>query len=166
VAGLICVIMAGWTTANPTIYRAGLAFQAIVPGSSRFTVTLVAGGLATFAAIFPALAMQLLNFVGLYGTILMPMGAIIFVDFYLLKRFGLSANWAEKQGLRFNVAAAGGWLLALAFCALLNRVFAVQIFFLALPGWIVAGVLFFAFSWWIQRRASTRPQTAAAEVVR
>ena len=31
VAGLICVIVAGWTTANPTIYRAGLAFQAIVP---------------------------------------------------------------------------------------------------------------------------------------
>ena len=25
----ICVIVAGWTTANPTIYRAGLAFQAV-----------------------------------------------------------------------------------------------------------------------------------------
>ncbi len=31
IAGLICVIVAGWTTANPTIYRAGLAFQAIAP---------------------------------------------------------------------------------------------------------------------------------------
>jgi purine-cytosine permease-like protein len=30
VTGLICVIIAGWTTANPTIYRAGLAFQAIM----------------------------------------------------------------------------------------------------------------------------------------
>ena len=28
-AGILCVIIAGWTTANPTIYRAGLAFQAI-----------------------------------------------------------------------------------------------------------------------------------------
>ena len=35
IAGLICVIVAGWTTANPTIYRAGLAFQAISPRSSR-----------------------------------------------------------------------------------------------------------------------------------
>jgi len=26
-AGMICVIVAGWTTANPTIYRAGLAFR-------------------------------------------------------------------------------------------------------------------------------------------
>ena len=31
IAGVICVIVAGWTTANPTIYRAGLAFQAIMP---------------------------------------------------------------------------------------------------------------------------------------
>ena len=30
-AGIICVVVAGWTTANPTIYRAGLAFQAIIP---------------------------------------------------------------------------------------------------------------------------------------
>jgi hypothetical protein len=29
------VIVAGWTTANLTIYRAGLAFQAIVPRWSR-----------------------------------------------------------------------------------------------------------------------------------
>jgi uncharacterized membrane protein YeiB len=31
IAGVICVIVAGWTTANPTIYRAGMAFQAILP---------------------------------------------------------------------------------------------------------------------------------------
>ena len=37
-AGIICVIAAGWTTANPTIYRAGLAFQAMFPGSNRTTV--------------------------------------------------------------------------------------------------------------------------------
>ncbi|MFO7907453.1 MAG: hypothetical protein ACQESR_13635 [Planctomycetota bacterium] len=37
-AGLPCVIIAGWTTANPTIYRAGLAFQAIIPRTSRFLV--------------------------------------------------------------------------------------------------------------------------------
>ena len=32
-----------WTTANPTIYRAGLAFQAILPKASRFKVTLGTG---------------------------------------------------------------------------------------------------------------------------
>ena len=29
--GIIAVILAGWTTANPTIYRSGLAFQTIFP---------------------------------------------------------------------------------------------------------------------------------------
>ena len=30
VFGILAVVLAGWTTANPTIYRAGLAFQAII----------------------------------------------------------------------------------------------------------------------------------------
>ena len=81
--GVLCVIVAGWTTANPTIYRAGLAFQAISPRSSRYRVTLFTGALATVAGMFPAIAMKLLDFVALYGLVLMPMGAVIFVDFWL-----------------------------------------------------------------------------------
>jgi purine-cytosine permease-like protein len=146
IAGLICVVVAGWTTANPTIYRAGLAFQAILPRSSRVTVTLLAGGIATLAAIFPALAMKLLEFVGLYGTILMPMGAIIFVDFYGLKRLGLEPDYAARKGISFNLAAGAAWVLALMICGLLNQLAGVQIYFLALPGWLIAGLLYLAFS--------------------
>ena len=29
--GALTVVIAGWTTANPTLYRAGLALQVIVP---------------------------------------------------------------------------------------------------------------------------------------
>ncbi len=152
-AGLVCVIMAGWTTANPTIYRAGLAFQAIMPRSSRFTVTLAAGALATLGALFPALVMKLLGFVGLYGTILMPMGAIVFVDFYFLKRLGLEPDYAAVTGQRINYAAGLAWLLALAVCAWLNQAMGVQIYFLALPGWIMAGLLYLVFSKLYQRKA-------------
>ncbi|MGB3618890.1 MAG: hypothetical protein WBA12_12285, partial [Catalinimonas sp.] len=49
-AGALCVIVAGWTTANPTIYRAGLAFQTLFPTWSRAKVTLLAGGVATLGA--------------------------------------------------------------------------------------------------------------------
>jgi purine-cytosine permease-like protein len=62
---------------HPTIYRAGLAFQAIVPNRSRFTVTLITGLAATIAGMFPAIAMKLLDFVAFYGMLLMPMGAVI-----------------------------------------------------------------------------------------
>lgn len=163
ITGLLCVIVAGWTTANPTIYRAGLAFQAILPGSSRTTATLLAGSLATIAALFPALAMKLLGFVGLYGTILMPMGAIIFVDFYLMERLGLRSNYAERTGSTFNIAAGAAWLLALLVCALLNHYASVQIFFLALPGWFMAGLFFIAFSYLLQRPLKIRATSPAYE---
>ena len=96
---------------------------------------------------FPALVMRLLDFVGLYGTILMPMGAVIFVDFHLLRRLGLQPNFAEKTGVSFHWPAGAAWLLALALCGLLNRQFHVQVYFLALPGWFLAGLFYLGFSW-------------------
>ena len=148
VAGLICVIVAGWTTANPTIYRAGLAFQAIMPNKSRFAVTLGTGLLATLAGMFPAIAMKLLGFVALYGLVLMPMGAVIFTDFWLFPKLGLKRNFAELKGLRFNGAAAAAWLVTLAICLALvksgNPMF--QIYFVALPGWFIACALYILIS--------------------
>ena len=78
--GIICVVIAGWTTANPTIYRAGLAFQGMLPGSSRAVMTLMAGIVATIAGAFPNLSGQLLGFVGLYGTVLGPMGCVLYTS--------------------------------------------------------------------------------------
>jgi purine-cytosine permease-like protein len=156
-SGLLCVILAGWTTANPTIYRAGLAFQAIFPSTSRFRVTLVAGTIATIGAVFPALAMKLLDFVGFYGTILMPMGAVIAAEFYLFRKLGLTRDFAERTGDTINVAAGAAWLVALVVCALLNRFAGVQIYFLALPGWLTAGVLYILLSAVVQRRSFADP---------
>ncbi len=122
IAGLLCVIFAGWTTANPTIYRAGLAFQAIVPRASRFVVTLITGGIATIAGMFPGIAMKLLDFVAIYGMILMPMGAVIFVDFWLMRRFGLQSNYAEFSRTHFNWAAGLTWFLTLGTCVFPHEV--------------------------------------------
>ncbi len=106
IAGLICVVIAGWTTANPTIYRAGLAFQSLFPNRSRFVFTLLAGLIATLAGLFPAIAMRLLDFVGIYGTILAPMGAVIFVDYYFIRKLGLKDNFALTQHSPLNALYA------------------------------------------------------------
>jgi purine-cytosine permease-like protein len=74
---------------NPTIYRAGLAFQAILPKLSTAKVTLLAGSLATVAGLFPAFAMKLLGFVALYGFILAPFGAVIVFEHFLHKQTGI-----------------------------------------------------------------------------
>ena len=151
-AGLLCVIFAGWTTANPTIYRAGLAFQAIVPKWPRFTVTLITGAVATLAGLFPAVAMKLLGFVALYGMVLMPMGAVVFVDFWLMRKFGLTPFYAEACGTKFNWAAGLTWFVTLAACVGLMLYGNVEIFFVSLPGWFMAAVLYVVLSKLLQRR--------------
>lgn len=142
IAGLICVIIAGWTTANPTIYRAGLAFQAIFPKSSRYKVTFTTGLVVAVFGMFPAAAMKLLDFVALYGLLLMPMGAVIFVDFWIFPRLGLSQNHAEKTGDSFNWAAAAAWVLTLIVAGWLVQTGRTQIYFVSLPGWFIAAVIY------------------------
>ena len=152
IAGVICVIVAGWTTANPTIYRAGLAFQAISPSSSRYRVTLMTGALATIAGLFPAIAMKLLDFVALYGLVLMPMGAVVFVDFWLAKPFAFRSNYAEVSGTDINWAAGLAWVLTLAGCLAVVNTGGIQIYFVGLPGWFAAATLYIVLSRVLQRK--------------
>ncbi len=144
--GIICVVIAGWTTANPTIYRAGLAFQGIFPNSSRMVMTLVAGAVATIAGAFPNLSAQLLGFVGTYGTVLGPMGAVIVVDYYLMKKFGLQDEHAQRTGSGFNVAVLVAWLLPVAVGLYLiywHNLFAA---YAVIPCWLACGVMYLLLS--------------------
>lgn len=68
------LLVAGWATGNPLIYRAVLAFQSLRPTWSRTRLTILSGILSTVVAIFPALSMKFLSVAALYGLILMPMG--------------------------------------------------------------------------------------------
>jgi len=147
-AGVVCVVIAGWTTANPTLYRAGLALQVATPNWKRWKVTLAAGAVTTLAACFPGLVMKLLEFVALYGLILMPMGAVIFADFWLLPKLGLKNNYAERSGRLISWSAALTWVLTLAVVFM----FKVDIFFKGLPGWFIAVFLYIAFSYFEQRK--------------
>jgi purine-cytosine permease-like protein len=140
------VVIAGWTTSNPTIYRAGLAFQSLNPKWKRWKVTLVTGLITSLVACFPALVMRLLDFVALYGLILMPMGAVIFMDEYVLRRLGMVTRFAERAGRRINWAAAASWLVTLVFCLVLNLSIGMEIFFLGLPGWFFASLLYLLIS--------------------
>ncbi|WP_369427827.1 purine-cytosine permease family protein [Membranihabitans maritimus] len=142
VAGAICVMVAGWTTANPTIYRAGLAVQSILPHFKTWKITFIVGAVTTLAACFPALVMKLLEFVALYGLILMPMGAVIFIDFHLFPKFNLKEDYAKLSGIRFNWAAGLTWVLTLICCWLMSKFLGLEIFFLGLPGWFIAAILY------------------------
>lgn len=152
IAGVILVLFSGWTTANPVIYRAGLAFQSLRPKWPRFKVTLIAGFIASFIAIFPFFCNKFLAVAALYGLILMPMGAVIFVDHYLMKRLCMSEFYAEKTGLKFYLPPLLAWIIALAACVWLNKSFGIEVYFLALPGWFIAAILYLLLSKMMQKR--------------
>ncbi len=150
--GILAVIIAGWTTANPTIYRAGLAFQAIMPKASTFWVTICAGMVATIAGLFPAFAMKLLDFVALYGFVLAPVGAIIVFDQFFADRFNIISNYAEKAGIQFNTAFLIAWLLSFGIFYAISTSQDIFLSFLTLPAWISCGLLYILFSRFWQKR--------------
>lgn len=152
IAGALCVVIAGWTTANPTLYRAGLALQVASPGWSRWKVTLLAGLITTVAALFPAIVMKLLDFVALYGLVLIPMGGVIFADFYLLKKWNLHDYYAEKAKLSFNWAAGLTWFILLGLALVMNLVVGIELYFLPFPVWVLSIGLFLILSKMYQKK--------------
>ena len=143
--------MAGWTTANPTIYRAGLAFQAIIPKVSTFWVTIIAGAIATIAGIFPAFAMKLLGFVALYGFILAPFGAIIVFEHFFHQKAGIVKNYAEVAGIKFNKSVLLAWGISFGLFYFISLQFDVFLSFVTLPAWLLCGLLFLVFSKMFQK---------------
>lgn len=151
VFGIIAVVLAGWTTANPTIYRAGLAFQAIIPKISTFWVTIIAGTIATIAGLFPAFAMKLLGFVALYGFILAPFGAVIVFEHFYHTKAGIEKNYAEKAGIKFNKAVFLAWVVSFGLFYFISIQFNVFLSFVTLPAWVLCGILFLVFSKQLQK---------------
>ena len=149
--GILAVVVAGWTTANPTIYRAGLAFQAIIPKASTFWVTILAGSIATIAGLFPAFAMKLLGFVALYGFILAPIGAIIVFEHFFADKFGISRNYAEISGVKVNTAVLLAWGLSFGMFYYISWSHGVFLSFLTLPAWLSCGLLFILFSKYLNK---------------
>jgi cytosine permease len=137
IAGAIAVVIAGWTTSNPTLYRAGLALQAVTPNWPRWKVTLVAGALTTVVACSPFVFTKLLGFVGIYGILLAPVGGIVTAYHFLLPRMGLGDRSSPAGG-----PALVAWMVASLGSVVLWQTGAVHLFFLAVPAWLVSALLF------------------------
>jgi cytosine permease len=133
-AGVAGVLLAGWTTANPTLYRAGLALQTLTPNWPRWRVTLVAGLVTTVLSCFPIFFLKLLDYVAIYGLVLMPIGAIVFAEHWLFPLLRIEQYRTEKRGRAFNWIALAVWAGTLVICFLLP----IHLFFRWLPGYFIA----------------------------
>ncbi len=133
-AGAAAVMIAGWTTANPTLYRAGLALQTITPDWPRWKITAAAGAVTSVLACFPVFFLKLLDYVAIYGLVLMPVGAIVLAEHWIFPRLGIPQYQAEKRGWIMNWRALVVWVGTLAFCFALPT----HLFFRWLPGYVLA----------------------------
>lgn len=145
-SGIVAVTLAGWTTSNPTLYRAGLALQAITPGWARWKVTLAVGAVTTIVACFPFVFTKLTDFVGYYGLLLMPAGAIVFAEHWILPRLGVERFWATRGPRMISWPSLASWGLAIAAALALERTGTLHLFFLFLPIWALTIVLYIAFA--------------------
>lgn len=112
-AGLVTVVIGGWTTANANLYRSGLAGQGIFPNLSRQRVTLIVGAVVVVAALFPFIYRGYLNLVTYIGVVLVPIGGILLAEHYLLPRLGMTTFWARYKGTR-NTPALLAWGIPVA----------------------------------------------------
>jgi cytosine permease len=148
-AGVGAVVLAGWTTANPTLYRAGLALQTITPGWPRWKVTVAAGSITTVLACFPIVFMKLLDYVAIYGLVLMPVGAIVFTEHWILPLLKMEPLRAEKRGWMIS------WRVLIVWVGTLAAAFAlpIHLYFKWLPGYAIAVVFYIALQAWPERKA-------------
>ncbi len=145
-SGILAVIIAGWATSNPTLYRAGLALQAITPGWPRWKVTLLTGIATTMVACFPFVFTKLLSFVALFGILLSPVGAIVFVEHWLFPRIGFRQYWFTATGKSVSWPALAAWVIAVTSALLMWYFQFLHEFFIAVPVWFLSAGLYLVFA--------------------
>ncbi|MCW0481844.1 purine-cytosine permease family protein [Gaoshiqia sediminis] len=116
IAGAVCVVIAGWTTANPGLYRAGLAIQVATPNWKRWKVTFAAGVFMIITACIPAINANLDRIVAYNALFFVPLGAFVLVDVWLFPKLGLISSFTEKSRKLFSWPAAVAWFGSFFIC--------------------------------------------------
>lgn len=137
--GLLAVIIAGWTTANPNIYRASLAYGSVFKKVSAKKLTYIVGVFMTVVACFP-ITMNIMTIVNIIVLVVPPVGAIVFAEHWIIPKLGGTRYWATYKGWKINYAGLAAWGIALAFVAVMTVTHALHSYFLFLPTYLLAMV--------------------------
>ncbi|MDF1755182.1 MAG: hypothetical protein P1U89_20505 [Verrucomicrobiales bacterium] len=136
-SGFVIVIIAGWTTANANLYRAGLAAQAIFHQYTRKQTTLAVGVVTVIVACFPFVFTKMLPLLTYAGLIVVPIGAIVFAEHVIFPRIGFSRYWVTYRKLTHSTPAIASWAVGLIFGFGLNTLNVISFYYLFLPTWVV-----------------------------
>ncbi len=141
-SGFVIVIVAGWTTANSNLYRAGLAAQAVFPNLARQKVTLIVGAVVVIGSCFPFIYRSILPLLAYAGLVLVPIGGIVFAEQHLFPRMGMKSNWHRLKGTRDNVPALITWAACLVFGFGLDAINIIPFAYLFVPTWVLSIILY------------------------
>lgn len=141
-SGFVIVIIAGWTTANANLYRAGLAAQAIFTQYSRKRTTAVVGAVTVVVACFPFVFTKMLPLLTYAGLLVVPVGGIVFAEHVLFPKLGLTRYWVQFRKLNHSTPAVATWIAGLVFGFGLNALNVMSFYYLFIPTWIFSIVLY------------------------
>ncbi|MFY8325357.1 purine-cytosine permease family protein [Pseudoalteromonas sp. ZZD1] len=142
--GFVIVIIAGWTTANANLYRAGLAAQSIFVNQSRERTTAIVGVVTVIIACFPFVFSQMLPLLTYAGLLVVPVGGIVFAEHVLFPKIGLTRYWAKYKNITRSVPAIASWAAALVFGFGLNALDVMSFYYLFIPTWFFTIVIYTA----------------------
>ncbi|MBU2916974.1 hypothetical protein KO505_03225 [Psychrosphaera sp. F3M07] len=140
--GFVIIIIAGWTTANANLYRAGLAAQSIFVNHSRERTTAIVGMVTVVIACFPFVFSQMLPLLTYAGLLVVPVGGIVFAEHVLFPKIGLTRYWVKYKNITRSVPAIASWALALVFGFGLNFLDVMSFYYLFIPTWFFTIVVY------------------------
>ena len=141
-SGFVIVIIAGWTTANANLYRAGLAAQAIFHNHSRRKTTMAVGIVTVIVACFPFVFTKILPLLTYAGLLVVPVGAIVFTEHVIFPKIGFTRYWAKYKKLTHSTPAVASWLAGLVFGFGLNALDIMFFYYLFIPTWFFTAILY------------------------
>lgn len=162
-SGFVIVIIAGWTTANTNLYRAGLAAQAIFQKQSRKRVTLVVGIVTIITACFPFVFTKFLPLLAYAGLIVVPVGAIVFTEHFIFPVIGLTRYWVHYKKLSHSIPAITAWMGALIFGFGLDVLDIMSFYHLFIPTWFFTVLLYTLLARYFGAREQFKDEAAREE---
>lgn len=139
--GICAVVVAGWTTANPTIYRSALALNTLMPKLSYKQVTYIVGALMTILACFPGMT-NIGDIVSILGWAVVGVGAICIVEHYLFPKIGYTRFWSMYKEQNINWAAVITWIVSVVFAFAMLKSGLLHRNFIFIPEYIISAVLY------------------------
>lgn len=142
ISGTAAVVVASLTTAIPSFYRACLAFTSILPKLSYARVAVVFGVIIAIVACFPLIFLKWLDIMAYFNIALAPIGAIIFVEHFILPRAGIRPFWRELTKEQKNRSALIVWIAGIALAATIVLLKLTHLFFVFIWVYIFCAIVY------------------------